>query len=296
MKFEYDAFVAANNPNPEPGGKEEAVKEVKKLHQADLLVIFAEENADFFRDSNMFPYAKVQKTGEIKRIDDRPLQDWLLSNFCKQNNVPGKQALNAAIGKLSADAREGTDCRDVYFRVGQHEDTHYIDLANRKERGAIELKPGSWKIVKNHLVNFVRTDAMLPLVEPERDGDIAMLWKVLNIPEECRLLIAAWILSTFRLDADFPILELTGEHGSAKSTTQRMLRTLIDPNIEPLRAAPIKREDIFVGAGLNWLVSYENMSPLTTSKLRNKYPTMHPISILCFFQTPRIYPYFLAEL
>jgi hypothetical protein len=83
-----------------------------------------------------------------------------------------------------------------------------------------------------------------------------------NVPAAQRPLVIAWLLDSIRLDTAFPVLEIVGEQGSAKSTSQRHLRDLIDPNKVALRGSPKATEDIFVAAANNWVVSYENLSYL----------------------------------
>jgi hypothetical protein len=56
---------------------------------------------------------------------------------------------------------------------------------------------------------------------------------------------------------------MTGEQGSVKSTSQKHLRKLIDPNKSNLRAAPKTIEDIWVTAKHGHIVSFENISHLS---------------------------------
>ena len=95
------------------------------------------------------------------------------------------------------------------------------------------------------------------------EGDVDKLWKHINIPAHRQPLVLAWLLDSLRPDTPFPVLELTGEMGSAKSSAQRRLRDLVDPHEVPLRARPKTVEDIHVAASGSYLVSYENLSNLT---------------------------------
>jgi hypothetical protein len=112
-------------------------------------------------------------------------------------------------------------------------------------------------------VLFTRNDMMRPLPLPEDGGELDLLWKYVNVVAEQRPLVVAFLLDAMRPDTPYPVLEIVGEQGSAKSTTQRHLRDLIDPNKVPLRGSPDGTEDIYVGAANNAVVSYENLSFLS---------------------------------
>jgi hypothetical protein len=238
--------------------------EPDKSSLSSQIVAFVAEHAALFRDSGGQVYAQARQTGEVRRIEGSAFRDWLLASFYEATGrVARDQAVREALSTLSGRARIHGECHPVHIRVAGHAGDYYLDLAIAGSNKVVKISAGQWDLVDDAPVMFVRPNTMRPLPEPERGGNLDELWEIANIPPDCQLLVLAWLCECLRPDTPFPILELIGEQGSAKSTTQSILRQLIDPNACDLRAAPKVVEDMYVTAANNWLVSYENLSHLS---------------------------------
>jgi len=128
---------------------------------------------------------------------------------------------------------------------------------------AVKITSTGWQVINAPDVLFIRGDYMRALPTPTQSGDINLLWSLVNIPKHDHLKVIAWLLECLRPDTPYPVLEITGEQGSVKSTSQKHLRKLIDPNKSNLRAAPKTIEDIWVTAKHAHIVSFENISHLS---------------------------------
>lgn len=238
--------------------------EVTEKSQATELIDFAKTKVKLFHDKNAAVYAQDLTTGEIRRLDGRQFKDWLVANFFETSGKsPRDQSIREALNTLSGLARYRGECYEVYIRAAYHKEKYYLDLGEPGQSRVVCIAADGWQIIDKSPVCFLRPETLQPLPEPIHNNDISPLWKMVNIAEKDRLLIIAWLIDSLRPETPFPILEFIGEQGSAKSTTQTMLRRLIDPNNCDLIAAPKTTEDIFVSAGVNWLVSYENISHLS---------------------------------
>ncbi|VVC76412.1 hypothetical protein AQUSIP_17240 [Aquicella siphonis] len=232
--------------------------------QTTALVDFTRTRVKLFHDKNAAVYAQDIATGETRRLDGRQFKDWLIANFYEfSGNSPREQSIREALNTLSGLARYRGECCEVYIRAAHHDNKYYLDLGEAGQSRAVCITSNGWEIIDKPPICFLRPETLHPLPEPMKNGDIKLLWELVNIPENDRLLIITWLIDCLRPETPFPVLELIGEQGSAKSTTQKMLRRLIDPNSCDLRAAPKTIEDIFVSAGVNWIVSYENISHLS---------------------------------
>jgi len=231
--------------------------------QSSALVAFVRDRAELFHDCNKTVYATDRSTGETRRIDGRPFKDWLVAEFYKaESRAPRDQSVREALVTLSGLGRFDGDEREVWVRVAPHEGAYYLDLAERGRSRAVRITADGWSVVADPPVRFIRPESAQPLPEPECGGDLSRLWDFANVPEDARILVICCLAEWLRPDTPFPVLEILGEQGSAKSTTHKILRRLIDPNACDLRGAPRSAEDVFVAAGASWLVSYENVSHL----------------------------------
>ena len=114
-------------------------------------------------------------------------------------------------------------------------------------------------------VRFRRTKAMQSLPNPTANGDISKLKSFLNVDAKNLTLILAWLVNCFRPDYPFPILLISGEQGSAKSTAAKVLRELVDPSIAPFRSAPRDERDLIIAATNAWICSFDNLSIVPNS-------------------------------
>ena len=115
-------------------------------------------------------------------------------------------------------------------------------------------------MVENPPVRFRRSKAILPLPEPVIGGSVNALRQFVNVGDADWPLFLAALLAAYRPGRPYPILNLHGEQGSAKTTTARMFRGLIDPNTAPVRAEPREPRDLMIAANNGLVVALDNLS------------------------------------
>lgn len=234
----------------------------------DELVELARQKCDLKHDADRLAVAVIPMPGrkEVWRIYSSGFEDWLRAAYwrAKQSGVPD-MALKAALATIAAAGINDGEEITTHVRAAKKDLGYLIDLCNEQWQ-AVWVTPSGWQVIEPSPVLFTRTQSMRPLPQVVGGGDIGLLWQHANIPADRRVFVLTWLLDSFRPDTPFPVLELVGEQGSAKSTTQSVLRSLVDPNKVMLRGRPKSVEDIFVAAANNWLVSYENLSGLTAEQ------------------------------
>ncbi len=254
-----DKFVGSISP----AGGGEAPSAATQL--ADL----ASDRCQLWHDKDRNAYASFEKDVNGRShtqhwlIESTGFKEWLAwLAHSEMESAPANETLSAARNVLTGKARfDGEEC-EVFRRVAKDDMGYWIDLGDEHWRAVLITATG-WSVVDHPPIRFTRTKSMRPLPVPVLEGDYRLMWPLVNIPEEDRPLVLAWVLETYRCDTPYAVLELIGEQGSAKSSTQKVLRSMIDPNQVMLRGRPKTVEDVYVAGNNNHLVSLENLSGIS---------------------------------
>ncbi len=174
--------------------------------------------------------------------------------------VPPSQALADAMLVLEGEAQD-TDPTSLPVRVAECGGSIYFDLGDATGR-AIRLDAAGWEIVDRAPVLFKRTALTGVVSEPHRVGDLDQLWAGINVAKEDRPLVLAFMIAAFLPNIAHPILDICGEHGTAKSTTAKRVGSLLDPCPTQNRKAPSEETWVMTAAG-SWVVSIDNISVIS---------------------------------
>jgi len=238
----------------------------QRATQADILVRLGSD-AVLFHDSNQVCYADIEAGGhrETWPLRSKAFRRWLTRRyFDETDGAPNSEAMQSALGVLEAKAHFAGEARAVHLRVAGDDRCIWIDLGTPDWR-VVEVTPAGWRIIpySECPVRFRRAAGMLALPDPQRGGSIAELRPFLNVAsDDDFVLVVSCLLAAFRPRGPYPALALAGEHGSAKSSAARTLRSLIDPNATPLRAPPREDRDLFIAATNAHVVAFDNVSGL----------------------------------
>ena len=185
--------------------------------------------------------------------------------FDDTQSASGASAIADALTVLEGQAVDTTP-EPVALRVARHDDTLVLDLGTPDGR-AVVISPAGWEIVDESPVLFRRTRLTSPMPTPERatanaTAGLDRMRGLLNVSEDGFRLLVAWLVAGLFPGIPHPILALTGEQGTAKSTAGKMLVCLIDPSPAPLRAAPKDAKAWTVQAAASWTVMLDNVSTI----------------------------------
>ena len=232
--------------------------------QADILIDLA-QTAELFHTPDGAGFADLDVNGhrETWSIRAKGFRRWLARRFFEETGgAPSSEALQSALNVIEAKAHFDAPERQVHIRVGGLDGRLYLDLGDETWR-AVEIDATGWRVIENPPVRFRRASGMKPMPIPVRGGSLATLRSFLNVQTDADfVLVVAWSLAVLPNRGPYPVIVLSGEQGSAKSTFSAILRALLDPNTAPLRALPREDRDLFIAASNGHVLAFDNVSGL----------------------------------
>ena len=258
----FEATPAADGDGAKEGA-DEAGNAGKRPSQSGLLIDIAERECALFHcDEKAFADIETDGRRETWPVESPGFGRWLrLRYFREHGGAPNAEAIQSARNTIEAMARHEGEKRQVFRRVATREDRLYVDLCDDRWR-AVEIDAEGWRVVDRPPARFTRTRNMRPLPAPEKGGGVADLRPFINVADDGFTLAVAWALAALRSEGPFPVLVLTGEQGSAKSTTERVLASLVDPCEAQLRSPPRAEQDLFVAARNAHVLAFDNMGAI----------------------------------
>ena len=260
--------VAANDNEEESTGstsEKGARRKRGRPSHKDALIRVADSCFEFWCNPQRVAHATfpVRGTRAHGQIRGRDFRVWLAGEYYRATgSAVGNQALDDCLRLLESRALIDGACHETFIRVGRAgNDRIFIDLGDETWR-AIEVDRHGWQVISDPPVHFLRPATMRALPEPEASGLSIerVLRPFVNASDPDFRLVVAWLVAAWRPSGPFPILVANGEMGAGKSVFSRMLRTIIDPSVAPVRSAPRDERDLVIAASNAWVLGYDNLS------------------------------------
>ena len=209
-----------NEHDPEKKKPSRTIELVKILKSLDIQLFLNQYND---------PCVAINGNGsDIIKLDSKDCEIWIQSEALKKGASFGTEAVKNTKLILMNEARESKKQYTLSVRVAKDSEGNiWYDLGEK----AIKISANGWEITDHFPILFQKYNHQRQQVEPKHGRKLDIIFDFFNIKDkEDRLLLKVWIVSSFIPGFAHPVLVLFGEHGSAKSTTFKILKSLIDPS------------------------------------------------------------------
>lgn len=244
----------------------DALADAKKGGSVAAALMQIADTLDVFRDANRGLYTIITHNGapDVVGLSSKQVSLWLRAKVWEQRQqAPGSDALVNAIALLEYRASNSSNVKPVWVRIAEHNGDTWLDLGD-DSRAAVRIAPDGWEIVAVPPVMFRRPASQAALPRPVKGGSLDELRSYINTPDENTwALVKVWLVAAMQPRGPYPILCLSGEQGSAKTTTARVLLRLVDPATPDLRHAPRDVRDLMIAANNSWALGLDNVSCLS---------------------------------
>ena len=230
-------------------------------------------SGQIFRNQTGEAYADtmdVDGTRKILPIDGRQFGNLLTRMHCMRfGRMPAKKEISELRFQINAWA-DISPRRFMHLRTAQHDGRIYYSLGD--DLGSIvEIRPGAWSVGRTENVYFANRPLGGQQVLPtptSGDSDLRRrLFQFVNLinPDD-QLLFLANLATCIVPESAHPACLLVGGEGSAKSSTARIVKALIDPANIDLLGFPEKDTDLAQICSHNHMAVFDNLARMSRTQ------------------------------
>ncbi|MBT4352526.1 hypothetical protein HOD20_08385 [archaeon] len=236
----------------------------------DILKEFDEFIVELFHDEHGIPFAKIRVSDhtEVLSLNSKQFRNFLLKKlFDKNKKILPEQKIKSIINVLHAKAIFDGKERKVHIRSALLDDSIYIDTCDKNWR-VIKVSKESIEIIKDSPVIFRRYGHMKQLkfnLDAEIK-DLKRLFKFIPVSEEDKLLIETYVSGLLYPDIPYAILLISGPQGSAKSTSQRIIRMIADPSSLPTLSISGSKKEMIQQLSHHYISFYDNVRAIKANQ------------------------------
>lgn len=196
---------------------------------------------------------------EIDGLGSEWFAAWLTDKYYIAQGVSPKKTDLEGAARLLHSVAFKTPKRKTFVRLARVNGKIYLDLADEAYR-VVEIDEVGWRVVENSPAWFMRPSSMKVLPLPQEGGSLDLLRKFTHLSDDDFVMVISWLVASMNPDGPFPILALSSEHGSGKSTLTTLLQRILDPNTTERLAPPKSSDDLYSVAISRRLLPYDNLS------------------------------------
>ena len=235
--------------------------------QRDVLLAICDD-ARFWRSHEGETFATVPVEGHFEHwpVGSRTFRDWLLGELARRYRQKGRpasvgaNAVRDALGALEARAYAcGTKYR-ASLRAIEHNGEVYIDRGT-PDWSSFKVTAAGWCIVPDSPLPILRSKRTGSFPQPAEIADLVPLRDLLRrLDFGDYVLFISWCLGALSPTGPYPILIISGEAGSGKSTIVRLAQRIVDPVAGDVLQPPRDDRDLIAAAKQGRVLAFDNLS------------------------------------
>lgn len=249
-----------NSPDkePDPNVSEKLYKFtkplIKKLVTSDIDV------------NDVYMLVKNNSHFESLNLDSSKTKHWMRNSYFEatgENYPDGPYDTALSLIKSQAIMTESNK-EQIYNRIAMPDNkTIYYDLADKKWR-TVKITKDKVTIIQldETCPIFTRKqhqkEQVIPIFDEKKDA-LSELITLLRIMQKDKLVFKVHLISFFLESCPIPIMPITGEHGSIKTTIAKSVKQIVDPSGEGISSLP-KNDEIILHLNNRYVANFDNIS------------------------------------